>query len=223
MVVKFKNNFIIFPYEIKFNRLYFLKKVNFMKYVSIDIETTGVNPLVNDIIEFAAVIDDTNAKVPIENLPKFHRYIKKEGTYNFDAQAVVMHKRIFEKILQNGDDCIYIDDLMYAFGNFLQDNDISPNRYGKIALNVAGKNFGSFDYQFLKEKIKQENWNNIIFRSRFIDPAILYFENEDYALPDLETCVKRYQRQSGQKYNWDNHTALDDAMEVIKLVRYKII
>ena len=49
-----------------------------MKYVSIDIETTGINPLVNDIIEFAAVIDDTNAKVPIENLPKFHRYIKKD-------------------------------------------------------------------------------------------------------------------------------------------------
>lgn len=195
---------------------------NLMKYVSIDIETTGVDPVENDIIEFAAVIDDISNKKSISDLPRFHRYIKKDGYYACDAQAAAMHKEIFKKLSQDSDDCIYINDLMYAFGNFLQDNDITPNKYGKIILNVAGKNFGSFDYQFLKNKISKEHWNNICFRKRFIDPAILYYEKGDFALPDLQTCIERYQKETQHIYTWNSHNALDDALEVVKLIRYKL-
>lgn len=193
-----------------------------MKYVSIDIETTGIDPVHNDIIEFAAIIDDIANKKSICDLPKFHRYIKKDGYYMGEAKVLAMHKNIFEKISQDTEDCIYINDLMYAFGNFLQNNGIEPNKYGQIIINVAGKNFGSFDYQFLKQKISKENWNNISFRKRFLDPAILYYEEGDFALPDLPSCVERFQKETNYKYKWNSHNALDDALEVVKLIRHKI-
>ena len=37
-----------------------------MQYISIDIETTGTDPLVHDIIEFAAVIDRTESETPFD-------------------------------------------------------------------------------------------------------------------------------------------------------------
>ncbi len=193
-----------------------------MQYVSIDIETTGLNPKDNDIIEFAAVIDEFGASKPIEKLPKFHRYIKKNGPYICDAKAISMHQKIFEKLADEEEDAILIEDLMYAFGNFLQNHDVSPNKYGQIVINVAGKNFGSFDYQFLLAKIPEDNWNNISFRQRFIDPAILYVNGDDVCLPDIKTCVERYQEETGEKYTWNHHTAMDDAIQVVKLLRHKI-
>lgn len=36
-----------------------------MKYVSIDIETTGLNPEVHQVIELAAVLEDTENLRPI--------------------------------------------------------------------------------------------------------------------------------------------------------------
>ena len=42
-----------------------------MHYVSIDIETTGLDPMKNQIVEIGAVIDKIGSKTPIEDLPKF--------------------------------------------------------------------------------------------------------------------------------------------------------
>ena len=194
-----------------------------MKYVSIDIETTGLNPNENDIIEFAAVVDEIGSTKEIEKLPKFHRYIKKQGNYICSSRAVVMHTKIFEEIEKDDEEkCIFIEDLMYAFGNFLQHNDVFPNKYGQIILNVAGKNFGSFDYQFLLKKIPEKHWNNISFRQRFIDPSILYLNDDDVYLPDLKSCVERLNEETKQNFAWNPHTAMDDALQIVRLIRHKI-
>ena len=94
-----------------------------MQYISIDIETTGLNPIEHDIIEFAAIIDEIGSNKPIEKLPKFHRYIKKDSSYICDAKAIAMHPKIFEKLAEKDESCVFIEDLMYAFGNFLQNNE----------------------------------------------------------------------------------------------------
>jgi len=193
-----------------------------MQYISIDIETTGLNPIEHDIIEFAAIIDEIGSNKPIEKLPKFHRYIKKDSSYICDAKAIAMHPKIFEKLAEKDESCVFIEDLMYAFGNFLQNNEVFPNKYGQIIINVAGKNFGSFDYQFLLEKIPEGHWNNISFRQRFIDPSILYLTDDDIFLPDLKTCVERMNEKTGQSFAWNPHTAIDDAMQIVRLMRHKI-
>ena len=43
-----------------------------MKYVSIDIETTGLDPETCQILQVGAVIEDTQNLLPLEELPKFN-------------------------------------------------------------------------------------------------------------------------------------------------------
>jgi oligoribonuclease len=52
-----------------------------MKYISIDIETTGLDPEFNQILSVGAVIEDTLNPLPFEELPKFHAVIKRESVY----------------------------------------------------------------------------------------------------------------------------------------------
>jgi DNA polymerase III alpha subunit (gram-positive type) len=87
-------------------------------------------------------------------------------------------------------------------------SDIKP-----ITINVAGKNFGTFDKLFLN----QLPWFKklIITRQRTIDPAILFCDfNEDETLPSLSECKKRLGVSDVV-----THNALDDAWDVIQLMR----
>ena len=52
-----------------------------MKYISIDIETTGLDSEFNQILSIGAVIEDTLNQLPSEDLPKFHAVIKRESVY----------------------------------------------------------------------------------------------------------------------------------------------
>ena len=91
-----------------------------MKYVSIDIETTGLNPDKCQIIEFAAVVDDLQDQQPIEKLPKFQTYIRHES-YTGEPYALAMHSNIFKKLAKfPDDDIVEADSLFAAFVNFLQ-------------------------------------------------------------------------------------------------------
>jgi hypothetical protein len=64
-----------------------------MKYVSIDIETTGIDKDWCDIIEFGAILEDTENHKSYEQAPQFHRYLKPprpEG-YRGELYAINMH------------------------------------------------------------------------------------------------------------------------------------
>lgn len=52
-----------------------------MKFISIDIETTGLDPETCQILSIGAVIEDTLNPLPFEELPKFHAVIKRESVY----------------------------------------------------------------------------------------------------------------------------------------------
>jgi|DEB19_MinimDraft_2_1074335.scaffolds.fasta_scaffold02147_8 DNA polymerase III epsilon subunit-like protein len=52
-----------------------------MRYISIDIETTGLDSETNQILSIGAVIEDTLNPLPFEQLPKFHAVIKRESVY----------------------------------------------------------------------------------------------------------------------------------------------
>ena len=49
-----------------------------MRYISIDIETTGLDAETNQILSIGAVVEDTNNLVPFDELPKFHAVIKRK-------------------------------------------------------------------------------------------------------------------------------------------------
>jgi oligoribonuclease len=70
-----------------------------MKYISIDIETTGLDPEFNQILSIGAVIEDTLNQLPFEELPTFHGVIKRESVYG-SLFALNMNRDLIETIVQ---------------------------------------------------------------------------------------------------------------------------
>lgn len=191
--------------------------------MSVDIETCGINRKKCDIVQFAAVLDDLENPLPIEKLPTFNAYFALDS-YSGEPYALSMHPHIFRKIADakknkvfhdEEENCYFLtyDSFAYTFRNFLTKNNVPEDpKTNSISLNVAGKNAAMFDLPFLKKKIK--NWEKVYFKHRVIDPAILYFQLGDKELPNLKTCLDR--AGIGGEVA---HTALEDAIDVVKLIR----
>jgi len=178
-----------------------------MKYVSIDLETTGLDPETCDIIEIGAVIDDLSD--PAIKLPQFHAYVVKES-YQGEPYALSMHPKIFKRIATREEGYQYLqpEEVGKAFFEFLKENGLDGT------ITAAGKNFASFDAKFLHKLPEFEEWVKI--RHRVIDPAMMYWrpEEDGTVLPGTSVCMKRA-GISGMVA----HTALEDASVVVELVR----
>lgn len=179
-------------------------------YVSIDIETTGLDPERCQILEIGAIIDDWVS--PVESLPMFHCYVD-HGLYHGEPYALGLNVKILN-ILANREnlkdhEVFYFPGQVAAYFNgFLAHYGVDPKR-----VPAAGKNFASFDRQFLERLPKFKDL--VRFNHRVLDPAMLFvdFENDD-GLPDTKTCMKR--AGIGGEVA---HTALEDARVVIELIR----
>ena len=101
----------------------------------------------------------------------------------------------------------YDYELPGLFADWLNAHSISPR-----SVQAAGKNFASFDMQFLNRIPQFTKFVN--FRHRVLDPAMLYWQAEDERLPDSKTCYER----SGHD-DTVAHTALEDALGVVWEVR----
>jgi oligoribonuclease len=208
-----------------------------MIYVSIDIETTGLDWENNDILSIAAIVEDTTKKLPLEELPKFkaiitHRELKGH------PYALNMNKGIIELLSQhlsnvevdsNGYRFLTKDEIIPEFYTFLRqhvpnklngyevvDGKIVPavsSQSKPITINVAGKNFGTFDINFLN---KLPWWKKLIrTRAKILDPGVLYCDwSNDESAPSLSECKVR-----AGLGNVVTHDALDDAWDVIELLR----
>jgi len=82
-----------------------------------------------------------------------------------------------------------------------------------ITINVAGKNFATFDKLFLEQL---PWWKKLIkIRQRILDPAILMTDwKNDTSLPNLTTCKERAKVDGVV-----THNALEDAWDVIQILR----
>ena len=49
-----------------------------MKYISIDLETTGLKPESHQILTFSGILEDTSKVLPFEEIPKFNIYILRD-------------------------------------------------------------------------------------------------------------------------------------------------
>jgi|694.fasta_scaffold08002_17 oligoribonuclease len=187
-------------------------------YVSIDIETLGLNSESCDTIEFGAVLDDL--KSPIDSLPIFHCYLVKDN-YRGEPYAMSMHAKKLEIIAARTLGYNYLEPLHLdaEFASWLKSHGVAevekPQGGATLKISVAGKNFATFDMAFLN---KIPNWGtSISIKRRIIDPAVLYFDPKTMEeLPDLESClaIAGIQKQV-------THNAVDDALDVVKCLRYK--
>jgi DNA polymerase III alpha subunit (gram-positive type) len=203
-----------------------------MLYVSIDIETSGLNPKKKQILSFGAIIEDTSKSLSFEDCPKFyatviHRNIK--GSPKALLMNMDVIKDISDYIENDRNDAlnnevgnynpIFVETftLTSSFISFLDSNGIkADSRFQRYKINVAGKNFAAFDMLFLNNV---PGWVGFIdIRKRILDPAILYFDvNNDDTLPSLDVCKKRANIDGNV-----SHNALLDAWDVIQVLRNKL-
>lgn len=69
-----------------------------MKYLSIDIETTGLDPENCEILSIGAILEDTEKRLSFEEIPKFHCAINRK-TIRGEMFATNMNKELIEKIV----------------------------------------------------------------------------------------------------------------------------
>jgi len=180
-----------------------------LPYVSIDLETTGLNPDYCQILEFGAVFD--NWKGPISQLKRFQRYILHDQITG-EPFALQMNAALLRKIAtyKFGDAGFCLSRYLYGeFRLWLRECcgwDITKN------ITPAGKNFATFDLRFLRPL------GFDCFHRRTLDPALLYWRPEDTILPDSKTCLDR--AGLGSKVA---HTALEDAEAVCHMIRRGIV
>ena len=186
-----------------------------MPYVSIDIETTGLDPAACQTLEVGAVIDDW--KTPIDQLQQFRRVLTYEivtgSPYAMGLNAGLL-KQIANPVpleLNSGWAFCKPEELGEQFAQWIKANGLDP-----LDLQAAGKNFASFDMQFL---CRLPGFTGVVkFRHRILDPAIFFWHPlDDERLPDSKLCYERA--------GLDNkvaHTAVEDALAVVRLVRLGI-
>lgn len=195
------------------------------KFVSIDIETSGLDSENDQILEIGAVIEDTDKQLDFDEIPKYKAIINHDRITG-SVFALNMNARILE-ILKNipyGEDSygeynkkhniLTPENFALSFYSFLISNGYKLNN-GQLKIIVAGKNFATFDKPFLEKLHNLKEY--ISFGHRTIDPANLYidFEN-DTDIPSLDICLER----AGFP-NKVSHNALLDAWDVVQVLRKK--
>lgn len=199
-----------------------------MKYVSLDIETTGLQHDPNNVLSVALVIEDSDEEKPLEELPAL-KIIFLHEPKNYSDTAVSMNAKLFaarallkghvkpEKLeaLVGEQTCKGALDLFAAYKkaeswalaermikDFLDDNSID------LTPHMAGKNVGSFDWNFLPATVQQ------LFSGEFLDPGDMYKRAGDRGRPSMATCSERAGIST-----FVAHGAYEDALQVIELIR----
>lgn len=168
-------------------------------YLSIDVETTGLDPLTDQILEIGAVYEDGISD--IASLKTF-RKIAKLTTIHGSPTALSMHADLFKEISEGVSEDLSIDPIKDL--NVWLSNLFGVNR---TPLTLGGKNVAVFDLPFL---IK----NGFIYpyNYKIIDIGSCYYSKFGY-VPSLSSI--------NQLINQPNvsHKALNDAMNVVVAIR----
>jgi DNA polymerase III epsilon subunit-like protein len=193
-----------------------------MKYLSLDLETTCLEPSPDHILQISMIVEDTSRPdIPVQDLPHFTCFIRPD-IIRGSAYALGMNGWILDIIsgrnkkydptsqypiysskvhFTNGEKAEYT--WVHLMMDFLYDH------FGSERITVAGKNVAGFDIQFLPPCVKAR------LKHKVLDPGILFFNpDKDKEVPNLEECKKR----AGMDTNVA-HDAREDAMDVILILR----
>jgi oligoribonuclease (3'-5' exoribonuclease) len=180
-----------------------------MKYISIDIETTGLDYDYCQVIEFAAIIDDLSWSNDIKR-PAINFLVKHER-YVCEPFAAGLHRSIWWRLanpdLMQEEKVALPNEVGCWLNRFCIRHEIDP-----MNIVAAGKNFAKFDLQFLT-RLPAFN-REVKFHHRILDPGMLYLEAFDETPPGTEACLERASIPHSS-----SHEALADAMDVIRLMR----
>lgn len=197
-----------------------------MKYASLDLETSGLSPVTDQILQVSFVVEDTTRpEVPVENLPHFTCFVKHKRIEGGDF-ALAMNGWILDIIsgrnktykgypvltaypastVRMSEDGVSQGESIYWVD---QAKAFLKTHFGKDRVTIAGKNVAGFDIPFLPQDLRG------MLRHKALDPATLYVDwTKDNQAPGLEECKKRAGIDTPVA-----HDAREDAMDVIRLLR----
>jgi oligoribonuclease (3'-5' exoribonuclease) len=187
-----------------------------MQYFSLDIETTGLNRDMCDVLQIAIVRDEINGteQPPVEDLPYFEAIIKHDKLLG-EPYALALNVDLIRTIanwdLETGSVVQYHDRNVLVVESLeaMVDQALAWLRQFPTPWIVAGKNVAGFDLRFLPETLTQE------FHHRTIDAGSVslgarpdyWHRNAPPGLSALET------------ENPHPHDALEDARSVVRVLR----
>ncbi|MBX4188319.1 MAG: hypothetical protein KW793_04275 [Candidatus Doudnabacteria bacterium] len=169
-----------------------------MKYFSLDLETTGLDPSQDQVLMISLVYEDSNNPLPIEELPHFTALIKHNRIMG-NAFALQMNAWILKMIATK--DTSKYPILSQAEAMALA-SDFITKHAGNDRVTIAGKNVAGFDIPFLPD-LKHR------FRHRCIDAGSVCLDWTKDVPPALGDLL-------GAEVT---HDALDDARAVIRVLR----
>jgi len=182
-----------------------------VKYVSLDLETTGLNPQRHQILEVGMVVDDFSwpevvGEGPYGGRPYFSTLVYNGTTIIGESIAMKMNASLMEEITDTHPMPFVATRLIEEF---------LTRHFGKASeIVVAGKNVSSFDIPFLCNAF--QNFVNP-FHRRVMEPTMLYMEAADDKPPSLSKCLERAGIVGDVA-----HRACDDSWQVIQLLRHKL-
>jgi oligoribonuclease (3'-5' exoribonuclease) len=181
-----------------------------MKYVSLDIETTSLEPAPENILQIAMVVEDTSQNLPLLELPKFVCFID-QGEFKGQPYALALNGWILKEICAARQNkatkwpVLKPHQVVPALQAFLH------THFGNKNAVAAGKNVAGFDMQFLPTDLKK------MFKHRVLDPGCMFIDwATDDAPPGLEICKRRCGLEGVV-----SHDAYEDALDVIAVMRTK--
>lgn len=191
-----------------------------MRFLSLDLETTGLNADRCQIIEIGAVY--VSEAFSPKNWPRFSALIKRE-VYKGEPFALAMHQDRWYQ-LATGEEINESSNItevsyktlvmsestaLYTFKSWFE-----RVHNSKRNCTLAGKNIGRFDCRFL-ERVKEFPLNR--FHHRVLDPGNLYLLPSDDEIPSTQMCINR----AGFKFA-GSHKAMEDSEIVALLVQHKL-
>ena len=186
-----------------------------MRYVSLDLETTGGHFERHQILELAAVVEDTRHPRPLAELPCFRRVVR-HPEYVGSAGALALNARLLEELARktpNPELCTP-DELLPQLRGFLLAHGFKTDRKDCVTFTIAGKNVAVFDVPFLR---RLPGYGTLVrTEPATLDPAAYYLNwHKDTRLPTMQTCKAR----ANFPDDTVAHQALADALDVVQLLR----
>lgn len=192
--------------------------MNYKPYVSLDIETTGLNEA-DHVLQVGMIYDDL--KSPVESLERVAFLVDSSSrlySHFLDYEALSMNGWAFDMLSGKTKAKYPILPIETAIKHF-QDTLVSFASRQKGAIVFAGKNVGTFDMKllrsndFLNEPLLAQRGVQISHRT--LDIGALYFPDFGYVPTSGEI-----NQLIGRKPV--THDALNDALDVVCAIRTKI-
>lgn len=186
-----------------------------MRYISLDLETSGSNPQRHQILELAAVVEDTKHPKPLAELPYFRRVVRHPELVG-TAGALALNAGLLQELARkefNPELCTP-EELLPQLREFLLNQGFKPDKKDCVAVTMAGKNIAVFDLGFLREL---PGYGTLVrAEPAMLDPAAFYLNwRKDSRLPTMQICKAR----AGFEDATVAHQALADALDVVQLLR----